>query len=380
MQLARIAIVGGGLSGLYAAWRLQQQGVHDHVVLEARGLLGGRILGADAMGQAVGPESHEIDRFDLGPTWFWPGVQPQLDRVVDALRLQRFEQFEDGDMVVERSPRDPPARMRGYRSAPPSMRLVGGVGALIEALRRPLQAGRVLTGHTVRHLRIEGRHVEVHCESAGSEAICRVEHVLLALPPRLTVHTIAFTPALPLPLARQWRSTDTWMAPHAKYVAIYETPFWREQGLSGEARSACGPLAEIHDASMLDGHAALFGFVGVPARMRRGIADDVLKGHCRAQLGRLFGPQALVPVADVLKDWAADAYTATEADLDGGGQHPEAPGSVADDGPWQGRLTGIGSEWSPQFPGYLAGAVDAAEQGVQAWLASASPNPMEPRS
>jgi monoamine oxidase len=261
------------------------------------------------------------------------------------------------------------------------MRLVGGMGALVEALRRPLQADRVLTGCTVRQLSVDDGRVEVLVESVCGDATrWRVEHVLLALPPRLAMHTIAFTPALPTALVRQWRSTDTWMAPHAKYLAVYEAPFWRAQGLSGEARSGCGPLAEIHDASMPGGHAALFGFVGVPARARRGIADEVLKAHCRAQLGRLFGSQALAPVADVLKDWAADLRTATEADLDGGGQHPAAPANAADEGPWQGRLTGIASEWSPQFPGYLAGAIEAAEHGVQTWLASADSNHPEPRA
>src|SRR3546814_5242306 len=66
----------------------------------------------------------------------------------------------------------------------------------------------------------------------------------------------------------QWRETATCMAPHAKYVAIYDAPFWREQGLSGEVRSARGPMGEIHDASMPGGSAALFGFLGVPARTR----------------------------------------------------------------------------------------------------------------
>jgi len=28
-------------------------------------------------------------------------------------------------------------------------------------------------------------------------------------------------------------------------------------------------------------------------------------------------------------------------------------------------LTGIASEWSPQFPGYLAGTIEAARLGVQ---------------
>jgi monoamine oxidase len=30
---------------------------------------------------------------------------------------------------------------------------------------------------------------------------------------------------------------------------------------------------------------------------------------------------------------------------------------------------GVGSEWSPQFPGYVAGAIEAARLGVQAILA-----------
>jgi monoamine oxidase len=379
VQHTRVAIVGGGLSGLYAAWRLQQWGVQDVVLFEARGLLGGRILGADAAGQVVAPGSAGshgvagIDRFDLGPAWFWPEAQPQLDGVVHALGLRRFEQFDEGDMVVERSPQSAPVRTRGWRSAPASVRLLGGMGALVEALRRPLSATQVRTGHAVRRLAVEGGRIELH--TTGDAAVWSAEHVLLALPPRLAVHSIAFTPGLPPALEHSWRATDTWMAPHAKVVALYDTPFWRAQGLSGHARSACGPMVEVHDASVPGGHAALFGFIGVPARVRRGVAEDVLRAHCCAQLGRLFGPQALAPRAVVLKDWALDAHTATEADLGGDGQHPLAPAREASEGPWRGRLTGIGSEWSPQFPGYLAGAVEAAEQGVQAWAASAASAP-----
>lgn len=92
------------------------------------------------------------------------------------------------------------------------------------------------------------------------------------------------------------------MAPQAKYVAIYDTPFWREQGLSGEGRSARGPLGEIHDASMPGGSAALFGFLGVPARVRSTVSDEVLRTHCRAQLVRMFGPLAATPKAEAIKD------------------------------------------------------------------------------
>lgn len=90
-----------------------------------------------------------------------------------------------------------------------------------------------------------------------------------------------------------------------------------------------------------------------------------MKALCRAQLARLFGPQAATPRVDFIQDWALEPYTATTADLDSAGQHVEAPPSMAESGPWRGRLTGIASEWSPQFPGYVAGAVEAASLALQ---------------
>ena len=375
MQTARIAIVGAGLSGLYAACLLEQQGLHDYVLLEARDGLGGRIACAPASGQpATGAEP--FDRVDLGPTWFWPGYQHQLARLVDDLGLTRFAQHETGDTVVERSPHEPPARVRGYANSPPSMRLVGGMAALTDALQRRLDATRIHTGQTVRRLRCTPQHVELDSEdSHGQITTWRAEHVLLALPPRLVEHHIEFEPALPPALAEQWRATATWMAPHAKYIAVYDTPFWREQGLSGEARSARGPLGEIHDASMPGGSAALFGFFGVPAHVRQSVPESELKAHCRAQLTRLFGSQAATPQAEFIKDWALEPFTATADDLQSTGQHAPAPATRAPSGPWRGRPTGIASEWSPQFAGYVAGAIEAAGLGVSALrlLAQTSP-------
>jgi monoamine oxidase len=359
MTATRFAIVGGGLAGLYAAYLLEQRGIRDYLLVEARTRWGGRIDVA----------SSGADAFDLGPTWFWPELQPQLDHLVRDLGLASFEQHEAGDMVVERSPNAPPMRTRGYLSSPRSMRLAGGMGALVDALRRRLDPSRLLTGHTVQRLACDGRQVQIEATDADGRAVyLHAAQVLLALPPRLAATTLHFAPALPDALARTWRDTSTWMAPHAKYLAVYDTPFWREQGLAGEARSACGPMAEIHDASAASGGAALFGFLGLPAQVRHGIPDDALRAHCRAQLARLFGPRAALPQADFLKDWARDPCTATDADLQGGGEHAAAPPAGVNSGPWRGRLVGIASEWSPQFPGYLAGAVEAAELGVRAVL------------
>jgi len=377
MKNIPVAIVGGGLSGLYAAFLLEQKGI-DYILLEARATLGGRILVANSSKNQSSEQSNyeptnsetaetEVsDSFDLGPSWFWPDFQQQLGALIDDLKLESFAQFEEGDMMVERSANESPVRTQGYKSSPPSMRLKGGMAALINALYCRLDSTCVLTGQIVRQLTNKGDYIVLAGEnSSGQIMTWQTQHVLLALPPRLAENSIEFTPALPPELTKQWRNTATWMAPHAKYFAVYDMPFWREQGLSGEARSALGPLNEIHDASVIGGSGALFGFLGVPAQVRQSVSEEVLKDHCRAQLVRLFGTQADSPKAEYLKDWSQDPFTATTADANSDGQHASAPTAKAASGVWEDCLTGIGSEWSQQFPGYTAGAIEAASLGVQ---------------
>ncbi len=376
----QVAIVGAGLAGLYAAWLLERHGLADYVLLEARAIPGGRIATFDLADGRDSGAAGSRDRFDLGPAWFWPDYQREMHGLIDRLGLERFAQHEAGDMMFERSSQTAPERALGYVNSPASMRLSGGMGALIDVLYRTLGPERVVTGQVVRRMRVNGGHVELESEdSEGRVSGRRAGHVLLALPPRLAVGTITFEPALPRALAEQWGATPTWMAPHAKYIAVYDAPFWREHGLSGEARSTRGPMGEIHDASIPGGRAALFGFLGVPAQVRRDVGDEALRAHCRAQLVRLFGPQAAMPCADVIKDWAQDPYTSTAADMDASGHHAAAPPAVAAAGPWQTRLTGIASEWSPQFPGYVAGAIEAAGIGVRAMLAGPAATHASPR-
>ena len=360
MKTVPVAIVGGGLSGLYAAFLLEQKGV-DYILLEARPTLGGRIVTAK-----LPQDNKSIDSFDLGPSWFWPEYQQQLAQLIGELQLESITQFEDGDMMVERSPNEPAVRTHGYKSSPPSMRLKGGMAALIEALHLNLDASCILTGQIVSQLNNTGKCVEIISEDASRQIMTwQAQYVLLALPPRLAAESIQFQPALPTNLSAQWQGTATWMAPHAKYMAVYETPVWHRQGLSGAARSSQGPMVAIHDASVRGGSGAMFGFIGVPASARQSLSEELLKTYCRAQLVRLFGVEAQNPNIEYLKDWAQELFTATATDMSANGQHASAPIAKARSGVWENCLTGIGSEWSTQFPGYLAGAIDAASIGVQ---------------
>lgn len=368
MLTTKIAILGGGLSGLYAAYLLEQQGIKDYVLLEARHVLGGRISSAAYPIDTESNKSKLVDseRFDLGPTWFWPAFQPEFNKLINELKLDKAEQYETGDMMVERQI-GPAFRTQGYLSSPSSARLRGSMSSLTDKLRQNLSTKSIITDQQVLNLHFNEEYVALKCQnSAGQVTSYRAQQVLLAIPPRLAVSSINFTPSLPNSLVKEWRDTATWMAPHAKYIAIYDTPFWREQGLSGEGRSGRGPLAEFHDASIEHGSAALFGFFGIPAVNRQNLTHDDLCLNCRAQLVRLFGSKAAKPKAEFIKDWAKDPYTSTEEDLHSQSDHGGAPISNVTSGIWQNRIVGISSEWSPKFPGYLAGAIEAVQLGIQA--------------
>lgn len=205
----------------------------------------------------------------------------------------------------------------------------------------------------------DGKFANIHTTTAHFQA----EKIWLAIAPRVAVERIAFSPALPESLAKQWQSTETWMAPHAKFIAQFNRAFWLDQGLSSNARSQVGPMVEIHEISDEQGEiGAMFGFIGVPASNRQRISEQDLKTLCEAQLVRLFGEEAKTHLVNSwIKDWAQDENVATTQDLRASGMHPHTPNNRAKEGVWVERLVGVSSEFSPNFPGYLAGAVKAVE-------------------
>jgi monoamine oxidase len=265
-----VAIVGGGLAGLYAARRLHALGINFHL-FEARDRLGGRILSANDAGQS------SSDGFDLGPSWFWPEMQRGLAALVEELGLETFPQYSDGDVVVERLPREEPRRYQGMPQAPQSMRVAGGTGAFIPALSEPLPREALRLGMRVRHATLNNSEVLLTIVAPdGTEQEVAAEHVIFALPPRLLASSVAFTPDIDSATAILWRHTPTWMAPHAKFFALYRQSFWRDAGLSGTAQSQVDPLVEIHDATTASGMPALFGFLGVQADQRAALGEAAL--------------------------------------------------------------------------------------------------------
>ena len=355
-----VLVIGAGLSGLYASDLLAQAGRHV-VLVEARERVGGRVL---SQGLTVGGH-----RVDLGPSWFWPGMNPRIERLTAELGLDVYPQYSRGATALE-GPDGKVHRQTTWASSPSSYRIEGGTQSLIEALQRRIEGQvRLKTGTQVLGLKLRPHAIEVELQDAAGRWTQLASQVVLTLPPRLTAQDIAFEPAWPERLMSDMRQTPTWMAGQAKFAAIYPTAFWREAGWSGGGMSHRGPMVEIHDASDASGKvAALFGFVGASPAYRAGIGPEQLAQQSLAQLVRLFGPQAATPLWSGVQDWAREPLTASSADQQPLAYHPMYGDPVVP-GDWADRLWLAGTERSANYGGYLEGALEAAEAAVKALTA-----------
>jgi monoamine oxidase len=345
---ADIAIVGGGLSGLAIASGL---GAGEWRLFEARDRLGGRILGrTDPLSGAT---------FDMGPAWIWPH-QVRLAKALRRFGLRSFHQYADGRLVFQ----DQTGAVRRDLDFAPmagSLRVDGGLERLVEGFAAALPSDRVHRLHRLKAVRAERTGLRLEIATPDGTTIVHARRAVLALPPRLLSETVAFEPELPEEVLKAMARIPTWMAGHAKVVAVYADPFWRAQGLSGDAMSHLGPLAEIHDASPQDGSVgALFGFVGVPAPHREGREKEI-STQALEQLSALFGPAAETPLRLFVKDWVADPMTATWRDRDPPGRHPVYGMPTELEGVWDGSLLFAGSEVAATEGGFLEGALEAAD-------------------
>jgi monoamine oxidase len=154
------------------------------------------------------------------------------------------------------------------------------------------------------------------------------------------------------------------MSGHCKIVFIYEKPFWREQGLSGEVFSHRGPLSEIYDATPVDEeYYALTSFVGLNAQQRKKMGHEQLIEACMAQLQRLFGEDSKNTLDIKIKDWSQDTNTSTEMDLISPMQHPQYPDALPRSF-WDKKLILAGTEVARQHGGYLEGALESADEAI----------------
>jgi len=345
-----VIIIGAGLSGLYCAWRLQQQ-QQDVILLEARERTGGRILSAD----------YKNSQFDMGPAWVWPQLQPRLNQLTSQLKLEIFKQYSSGTMLYEKNQNEI-ERYEGQSSHSQSFRIKGGSYQLIKALLTKIPQSNIHLNTIVKEINKD--NLEIHTIRDGKPAHYTADKIILALPPRLILENIKISPALPEEISNTWKSTATWMSSHCKIIFIYDKPFWRENNLSGEVFSHYGPLSEIYDASPEnEEYYALTSFVGLNSEQRKKIDEKNLIDLSLAQLKRLFGEESK-NVSDIqIKDWSLDEHTASELDLTSPMQHPEYPQDIPKHF-WDKSIILAGTEVASEHGGYLEGAIESADEAI----------------
>ncbi|MCY0091768.1 MULTISPECIES: flavin monoamine oxidase family protein [Bacillus amyloliquefaciens group] len=354
-----IVIIGAGLSGLRAASLLTKRGIKCRV-LEARDRIGGRVF------STPNPNRPDLGKFDLGPTWFWPQYERTIANLVKELNLDTFDQYIKGAMLSERYHNETPKRyVLPENAVERSVRFIGGVQSLIDAIANTLPKGIVELEKRVTAIRLDhAGSITLEADLAnGKREEISASAVILALPPRIVARHIKFSPSLPTDLMTDLINKPTWMAGQAKAVAIYDRPFWRESGLSGFATSWIGPLQEIHDASPETGSGALFGFFGTSVEMRGELGEEKILKLVIDQLVRLFGPSAKDVSSILYKDWSRDFETAVEEDFNPLREFP-IYGKPPQGGLWGKKIIFAGTENHSHYGGHLEGALQSAEQAV----------------
>lgn len=352
-EIIDTVIIGGGLSGIYAAYLLSQRDA-SVVILEARERIGGRILSLDHQGYFS----------DLGPSWYWPAIHPRMERLIQSLGLHGYRQYEAG-MGRFQNANGTVRNVAGYPTQPPSWRLSGGMTALIEKLCEAIPPNTIRLNHPVCQIEKASAGVRISVGELEQKPQTRfsARNIVLALPPRLAAATILFTPDLSHDLTQAMLKIGTWMAGQAKFYALYPTPFWRKIGLSGQAFSELGPLGEIHDGSSNGkGPYGLTGFLGIPAVQRQ--SQNSLTEAMLSQLSVLYGRKAAQPSAFFYQDWARERFTATQFDEPPMLEHPNYCPPAGQTSIWDRRIFFAGTETASQHGGYLEGALRAAQRAV----------------
>jgi monoamine oxidase len=235
-------------------------------------------------------------------------------------------------------------------------RVVGGTQLLATGLAGEL-GDRVLLGRPVRRIGYDDDGVTV---SAGGEEL-RARRVIVSVHPALAGR-IDYAPALPGP--RDQLTQRMPMGSVIKCMAVYDEPFWRRDGLCGQAVSLVGPLSVVFDNSPPSGSpGVLLGFLeGREARQLCALSCDERRDVVVGTFARLFGPRAARAQRYLDKDWSAEEFTR------GCYTAVMPPGTWTAFGPALrapvGRIHWAGTETATIWNGYIDGAIRSGEDAA----------------
>ena len=237
-------------------------------------------------------------------------------------------------------------------------RFVGGSHRVPQRMARELGRRQVALGHPVRRIAQSRSGVRVECD----RLVVRGKRAIVAMPPSLAGR-IAYAPKLPA-----LRDQLTQRVPNGSVIkceAIYDRPFWRDAGLTGQVVSDGDPVRITFDNSPPDGSpGVLLGFIEGQAARRWGRRPAAERRRAVLEnLATYFGPRALSPTAYYERDWSRERWT--RGCYTGFMQ----PGALLDFGtalrrPFR-RIHWAGTETATLWTGYMDGAVRSGRRAAR---------------
>lgn len=243
-------------------------------------------------------------------------------------------------------------------------RFVGGAQATAIAIAAHL-GDRVKLEHRVDRVETLGAGVRLHTERGTVEA----QRVIFTLPPQ-AAGAVRFDP--PLPPAKARFVDRSVMGDVAKVHVVYDEPFWRAEGLSGQAT-----IYDERETGVVFDNSPDDASVGVLVAFVYGrrlapwasLDDQTRRAAILRTLTDLFGERAGRPVDYTEKIWPLDPW------IRGAYAANPTPGTWTGYGQagWRtatGPIHWAGSETSSVWNGYIDGAIASGLRAVNEILAS----------
>ena len=249
-----------------------------------------------------------------------------------------------------------PSFVFGVEGGSQDSRPIGGMGAIYRAVAAEL-GDTVHLSAPVRRITADDEGVTVRCD----DTTIRARRVIVAVPLAIASQ-IVYEPMLPV--ERSFLHQRMPGGSIIKTSVVYDEPFWRTDGLSGQSAAPGLPATVTIDACTDTGNPGVLCVITEgPLARELGHADEAdRRATVLKDLAVRFGSKAAAPVDYVEQVWTVERYS-------GGGMISHAPPGVLTQfgralRPPCGRVHWAGTESSAVMCGWVDGAVRSGERAA----------------
>jgi monoamine oxidase len=249
-----------------------------------------------------------------------------------------------------------PGFVLGIRGGSQDARPIGGMGAIYHAVANEL-GDAIQLSQPVRRIVQDADGVVVHADGIS----VRADKAIVAVPLAIASH-ILYEPMLPTD--RSFLHQRMPSGAIFKINIVYDEPFWRGDGLSGQSAAPGSPATITIDASGNEGRPGVLCVIveGPIARTLDRMDATERRSAILSELVARFGGKANAPIEFIEQNWSREQYS-------GGGMLSHAPTGVLTEFGHAlrrpcGRIHWAGTESSSVMCGWVDGAVRSGERAA----------------